>query len=203
MSEEEKPRLRGFQDPDVRRKAIQKSIEVRRGGEDLEAGLVDFANQDLQAKGFLPTKAMLMVLKAALSEDVGFTQKKWFEAAGLSRSNWNSWIKQPGFLEWWNLALQKGCAQFYSTWMLIGIKKMGEDHKHWEAMGDRFFNFQKKMVVTTEQSQGEKELTDELIKYFRSENQKKDEKVITVQSEEETVLTEADIKQMNEEREVN
>lgn len=193
-----KARNRGFNDPEIRKKATEKSLAVRRGGENQEEGLIDYAQGSSEVATFQPTKAMLMVLKAALDPEVGHSRNSWFEAAGLSRNNWQHWQKLPGFTHWWNKAIQIGLEQFKSVWLLIGMKKMGKEHKYWADMGDRIFGFEKKIKVEESISELDRQVTQEILEFFKTQNKKENEKVINVVSE--TVLSEEEIKQMNEEK---
>jgi hypothetical protein len=100
----EKPKRRGFQDPETQRKAQERSLRTRthkRGvTKDVESlEFIDITG-GLLIKNFRPTNAMLKVLQQAISLETSTSLRSWFKAAGYCRNLWYQWKKIPGFSEW-------------------------------------------------------------------------------------------------------
>lgn len=171
-SEKEQPKkrlpARGFRDPEVRRKATEKSLARRRhNAEQSNEFLFDPTEfKDLGETDFRPTKAMLQVLYAALSLEGGATIRGWFAQAGINRGMWYHWRRVPGFIEWWNVAFAKGVEQYRTQWLMIGLRKMSKDFRYWDKIGEKVFGYLEKISVKTERSDAEEKLIQELVGVF-------------------------------------
>lgn len=203
----------GFLDPEVRKKAYEKSLEVRRSKNYPESGFEpeDYDAMALMDKArFRPTRKMLYLLQVALSPDSGETITAWFRTAGLNVSTWYAWQKIPGFHEWWNLAYKKGAEQFQAEWLKIGLKKMHHDFKYWSEVGDKVFGFFKKIAIKEEKSPEEEDLTKELLELIKAQNKHVkektldasfeilEEKIVQAKGERSYPLTDKEIADLNE-----
>ena len=88
---------------------------------------------------FIPTPHMLVWLNTVIQSDT-YVVDEIARISGIAESTYYRWIKQPGFIEWfdneWNKLLK------IHAWQLdiIGMKNAKRDFKYWEAMQKRVGN---------------------------------------------------------------
>ena len=186
----------GFQNPEVRERAMKNSQATRAR---LQEGNLTHLSVDSVASyaedgSFTPTKDMVRVLAVALNIDSGNKIKSWFQTIGLHRNTWYAWQKIEGFPEWWNRAYMKGLETYSSEWIKIGIKKMHKDVKYWLAMGKLAFGFIEKVAVKTEKTPDEQVITNQILQIIIGNGKLQDlqgvSKTITLSPE--------DVKELNE-----
>jgi hypothetical protein len=146
----------GFLDPEVRKRAQEKSLAVRRG------------EVPAKPEPFLPSKNMLTILKIALDLDSGDSVRGWFAKAGLSRDAWFRWQENPEFRAWWKKEFMDGVKEYESKWILIGLKKMSKDFRYWNEIGKKIYGFIDKIAVKEEKSPEEAALYTELLGLIKS-----------------------------------
>jgi hypothetical protein len=146
----------GFMDPEVRKRAMEQSLAVRRG------------EVPEKVQPFQPSKSMLRILEIALQLDSGDSVRGWFAKAGLSRGAWFEWQKNPQFREWWKKEFAEGVKEYETKWILIGLKKMSKDFRYWNEVGKKIFGFIDKIAVKEEKSPEEQALYAELLGLIQS-----------------------------------
>ena len=170
--EEPKPLLKGFADPEVRKRAMARSLATRQLKKSPNVAL-DWTPEDLallKRDGvFCPTTRMLRILEVALSLEGGDTIRSWFAHVGMDRNVWYQWKKIEGFESWWKEAFLKGIKQYESQWVLIGLKKMNKDFRYWNEVGKKLYGYIEKVAVKEEKSPEEEALYRELLDLFVSE----------------------------------
>lgn len=147
----------GFLDPDVRKRAMERSLAVRRGEVPAE-----------QKVEFVPSKNQLSILRIALDLDSGDSVRGWFAKAGINRGAWFEWNKDPQFREWWKKEFAEGIKEYETKWVLIGLKKMSKDFRYWNEIGKKIFGFIDKVAIKEEKSPEEQALVRELLDLFHN-----------------------------------
>jgi hypothetical protein len=205
MIEQNEPKKRGFgSNPQALQKALAKSAATRKAKSVNSLVEEDVEKTGLQVgtvEGFIPTKAMLKVLQAALSLDAQHDSiKGWFELAGVNRANWYAWNHTPGFKDWWKKSFDEGIKLYTSEWLVTGLKRMRREDKlgfmYWEQVGKKILGYVDKVKIENTQSPEEEAVTKELLELMQTINSHVP-KVKTVQSEV-INISEEEIKQMNE-----
>ena len=146
----------GFLNPEVRKRAMEQSLAVRRG------------EVPDKIPAFQPSKSMLRILEIALQLDSGDSVRGWFAKAGLNRGAWFEWQKHPEFRDWWKQSFALGVKEYETQWILIGLKRMTKDFRYWNEIGKKIFGFIDKIAVKEEKSPEEQALVQELLGLIQS-----------------------------------
>lgn len=179
----------GFADPEVQKKAIEKSKLVRQNNAVLQTDATEFS----------PSHSMLKLMETALDLEAGNSIRQWCNRAGIARTNWYVWLKIPGFKEWWKKTYFEGLKQYESEWLKIGLSRMRKENpdafKYWDVVGEKIFGYLSKIVHKEEKSEQEEELIKVILGEVKESKKLREAKEITVKDG--NVISDTELEEIN------
>jgi hypothetical protein len=98
---------------------------------------------------FIPSNDMIKALKASMDMETKPTVSAMMDKAGLERTQWYRWIKDPRFVSWWNGLWQEYMRSQVFHLDKISFMKAASDFRYMELMQTKYANFSKKLDVTS------------------------------------------------------
>lgn len=96
---------------------------------------------------FKPTQKQIELLKAWADPEIKPTITAVCERIGISRPTYYEWFDNQDFVNWWNEAWHREMANMESYLDNVGMKKLTQDFRYWEALQMKYHKYARKEEV--------------------------------------------------------